>query len=163
MRLLPYILLGYLAVGLQVGLSGYVRLGGAAPNLVLIVAVFIALFAAKDVALLSCFVLGLMQDLLTQQSLGLYAFSYGLTAFLISSAASMLYRDHPLTHAAVVLGASVQTWLLLVIHGWIFGPRPSVSAVVVSTLVTALLAPPAMWALLKMRPMLGMRVPRKWS
>lgn len=163
MRLLPYILLGYLAVGLQVGLSGYVRLGGAAPNLVLIVAVFVALFAQRDVALLSCFVLGLMQDLLTQQTLGLYAFSYGLTAMLITSSASMLYRQHPLTHAAVVLAASMQTWFLLLIHGWIFNSSPGFASAAMSTLVTSVLAAPVMWLLIKLRPMLGMRVPRKWT
>ena len=163
MRLLPHILLAYLAVGLQVGLGGYVHLGGAAPNLVLIVAVFFALYATRDVALLACFVLGLMQDLLTQQTLGLYALSYGSIALAISTTSSMLYRDHPLTHAAVALLASLGTWMLLLIHSWIFGSSLSIRSAFFSTLLTALLAPALIFFLLKLRPLLGMRVPRRWT
>ncbi|HRK30696.1 MAG TPA: rod shape-determining protein MreD [Tepidisphaeraceae bacterium] len=163
MRLLPYILLGYVVVGLQVGLSGYVHLGGAAPNLVLIVGVFFALFATRDIALLACFVLGLMQDMLTQQTLGLYALSYGALALVLTSTASMLYRDHPLTHAAAAGAASIATWILLLIHAAIFGPAISVRTAVFSTILTALLAPVIMQILLRLRVFLGIRVPRRWS
>lgn len=163
MRFLPYIFLAYLAVGIQLGMSGYVHLGGGAPNLVLIVAIFIALYATRDVALLSCFVLGLMQDLLTQQTLGLYALAYGGMALAISLSASMLYRDHPLTHAAIALIASLATWILLLVHSWIFGPPLSIKAALMQTLLTSLLSPALMFLLLRLRPVLGIRVPRRWS
>jgi rod shape-determining protein MreD len=163
MRFLPYILLAYLAAGVQVGLSGYVHLGGAAPNLVLVVAVFFALFANKDSALLACFVLGLMQDLLTQQTLGLYALSYGFVGLAVTSSASMVYRDHPLTHAAVAAVASIGTWIFLLIHSWIFGPPLSMRTAFLSTMLTSLLAPAIIYGLLKLRPLLGIRVPRRWT
>ena len=168
MRIVPYILLGYVAVGLQVGLSGYVHLGGAAPNLVLIVAAFVALFANRDAALLACFALGLMQDLLTQQTLGLYAFSYGCMALAIVATAASIYREHPITHAAVALLASMWTWLLLILHGWIFSPSgspataPGFATAFYGTLLTTLAAPVLIRVLLKLRPMLGLRVPRRW-
>jgi len=163
MRLLPYILLGYVAVGMQVGFAGYVHLGGAAPNIVLIVAVFFALFATRDVALLSCFILGLMQDLLTQQTLGLYALSYGVMALVVTSTASMVYREHPLTHAAVACAAAMGVSALLLIHSWIFGPAFSFRNAALGTLFTALIAPLVMQALLRLRPLLGIRTPRRWT
>jgi rod shape-determining protein MreD len=163
MRLLPYILLGYVAVGMQVGLSGYVHLGGAAPNIVLIVAIFFALFAQREPALLSCFALGLMQDLLTQQRLGLYALSYGLLALVIVSTAAMVYREHPLTHAAITLAASLLTSLVLLFHGAIFGAGPGIGASMLSAILTALLAPALIRGLMKLRPLLGMRVARRWT
>lgn len=163
MRLLPYILLGYIAVGMQVGFAGYVHLGGAAPNIVLIVAIFFALFAQKETALISCFTLGLMQDLLTQQRLGLYALSYGLLAIVVVSTAAMVYREHPLTHAAIALAASLFTSILLIIHGAIFGSAPGFGTSMLSAILTAFLAPAIIWGLMKLRPVLGMRIARRWT
>ena len=64
----------------------------------LLAVVFIAINAPRDAALLGCFVLGVMQDLVTQQTFGLHALSYGLTAFFIAGASQSIYREHPLTH-----------------------------------------------------------------
>src|SRR3954451_19662935 len=107
MRGLTYIILAYLTLGMQVGLSPFIRLGGAPPNLGLLAALFIALNAPKEPALLGCFLLGLMQDLLTEQTLGLYAFSYGLIAMFVMSTQQLLYREHPLTHVLVAFAASI--------------------------------------------------------
>jgi rod shape-determining protein MreD len=161
-RLAPFILLGYVVVGVQAGLGGFVRLGGAAPNFVLIVAAFLALFLDRRAAGLACFALGLMQDLLTQQTLGLYALSYGLMAMVVSSTAAMVYREHPLTHVAIALAASVFTWLLLLVHGWVFPPSPGMAAALLGTFLTALFAAPVTWLLLRLRPALGLRAARRW-
>ena len=91
MHLLPYLILGYVAVGVQVGLSGFAHLGRASPNLVLIAAVFLALVVPREPARLACFALGLMQDLLTQQTLGLYAISYGLIGVVIGNSQAMVF------------------------------------------------------------------------
>src|ERR1700749_2562039 len=86
MRWLTYFILAYLTLGLQIGLAGHIALGGARPNLVLLAVIFIAINAPRDAALLGCFVLGLLQDLTTQQPLGIFALSYGLVAmFTIST------------------------------------------------------------------------------
>ena len=55
----------------------------APPNLVLLAALFVALNAPRKSALLGCFAMGLMQDLLTQQTLGLYALSYGMVGVMV--------------------------------------------------------------------------------
>lgn len=162
MHLLPYIILGYLAVGVQVGLDGFVHLGRASPNLVLIVAVFLALVVPRDVARLACFALGLMQDLLTQQTLGLYAISYGLVGVIVGNSQAMVFREQPLTHAAATLLGSSLTWAVVIVHGWVLGPPPSLATAFYSTSLTTLIAPPAMWGLLKLRPLMGIRVSRRF-
>src|SRR5690554_3436804 len=103
MRWLTYFILAYVALGVQIGTSGFLRYQGAGPNFVLLAAIFIAINAPRDSALLGCFVLGAMQDLVTQQSLGLYAFSYGLVAMFVVSTQNLVYRAHPLTHFSLAL------------------------------------------------------------
>src|SRR5438067_8306078 len=125
MRWLAYFILAYLILGLQAGMSAFVQFRGAAPNLVLLAMLFIALCAPRDAALLGAFGLGLMQDLLTQQPLGLYAFSYGLIAMLVIPSQSMMYREHPVTHVSMALVGSVICSVLIIIDGWIRAPGPS--------------------------------------
>ncbi len=80
MRWPIYCILAYLIIALQLALSGFLNWGRCTPNLVLPVAVFIAINARRPEALLGAFLLGAVQDLFTQQPPGLYAFSYGLVA-----------------------------------------------------------------------------------
>src|SRR5687768_15200573 len=98
MRWLTYFILAYLALGLQVGLGDYVSYLGAGPNLVLLAVIFIAINAPRDAALLGCFGMGLMHDLLTHQPLGLFGLSYGLVGMMASGTHQVVYREHPLTH-----------------------------------------------------------------
>src|SRR6478609_6332561 len=107
MRGLAFTLLAYVALALQIGLGPYIEWQGARPNLVLLAAVFIGMNAPREPALLGCFVLGLVQDLLTGQALGVYALSYGLAALLVTGSAQVVYRDHPLAHLTLVLAAGV--------------------------------------------------------
>src|SRR5215212_2628538 len=60
-RGISYVILAYVALGAQIGLSAFIRVGGAPPNLVLLAALFVALNAPKEPALLGCFGLGLIQ------------------------------------------------------------------------------------------------------
>lgn len=122
MRLLPYILLAYIALGVQVGLGQYVAVRGASPNLVLVAAVFIGLFAPREAALMGCFGLGLMQDLLTRQPLGLYALSFGLVGLLVVGVQQMVDREHPLTHVALGLVGGLIVAAMLLLHGAVHPP-----------------------------------------
>ncbi len=154
MRGLPYFILAYVALGAQVGLGTYMRVGGAPPNIVLLAVLFIALNAPKEVALLGCFGLGIMQDLLTQQTLGLYALSYGIVGMFVISTQQLVYRDHPLTHLAVGLGGSVICAIVLAVHGVLrlkpderIGPGRLIDTVIYTTI----LAPLVLGALQKLR------------
>jgi rod shape-determining protein MreD len=128
MRWFAYFILAYFAIALQIGLSPYVQYRGAAPNLVLLAVVFIALNAPRDAALLGCFCLGVLQDLVTQQQLGLFAFSYALVGLLVFGLHQVVYREHPLTHFSMALVGGVVTTCVLLLHGWIHPPSPAVAA-----------------------------------
>ena len=107
--------------------------------------------------LLGCFLLGLFQDLVTQQPPGLFALSYGLTGMVAVSAHHAVYREHPLTHFLLVLLGGLVTSAVLLLHAWVhpaaprsFGPdgttllpaiRLSAAVEFTRTVYTALLAP----------------------
>ena len=122
MRWITYFILAYITLGLQVGAGSYLAYQGAAPNLVLIAVIFIAMNAPKDAALLGAFSLGVMQDLLSAQPPGLFAFSYGLVAMFVVSTHNVVYREHPLTHATLAFIGGLMTAAVLLLHAWI---RPS--------------------------------------
>jgi rod shape-determining protein MreD len=122
MRWITYFILAYLALGLQVGLGNYVSYQGAAPNLVLLAVVFIAINAPRDAALLGCFGLGVMHDLLTQQPPGLFALGYGLVGLMIAGTHHVVYREHPLTHFSMALVAGIVVGIIVLLNGWIHPP-----------------------------------------
>jgi rod shape-determining protein MreD len=167
MRWLAYSILAYVAIALQIGLGPLLRWRGAQPNLVLLAAVFVALNAPRDAALLGCFIMGLLQDLLSQQPPGLFALSYGLTAVLATAAHHVVAREHPLTHFIVALAGGLVTAAVLLLHAWVhpaspaaFAPdgvsrlgavRPSAGVEFTRVMYTALLAPVAVGLLQRSR------------
>ena len=128
MRWFAYFILAYVAIAVQIGLGPYLRYRGAAPNLVLLAAVFIALNAPRDAALLGCFCMGLLQDLVSQQAPGLFALSYGLTAMLAVAAHQVVYREHPLSHFTLALVGGLITAAVLLLHAWIHPAAPKAIA-----------------------------------
>jgi rod shape-determining protein MreD len=152
MRWLAYFILAYLILGLQIGLRGQIMIGSAWPNLVLLGVIFIAINAPRDAALLGAFGLGVIQDLTTQQPLGVFALSYGLLAMFTVSTQQVVYRAHPLTHFSLALVGSLLTSLVMLLQGWIRGPvAPSAMALFYSALYTAALAPIVLGLLNRMR------------
>jgi rod shape-determining protein MreD len=128
MRWLAYCILAYVAIALQIGLAPFVRYNHAAPNLVLLAAVFIALNAPREAALLGCFCLGVLQDLVTQQQPGLFALSYGLMGMVVFSAHQVVYREHPLTHFVLALIGGLIAAVVLLVHGWMYPASPRAAA-----------------------------------
>ena len=124
MRWLAYFILAYVAVALQIGLGPFLRYKGAQPNLVLLAAVFIALNAPREAALLGCLCMGLLQDLVTQQPPGLFALAYGLTAMVAVAVHQVVYREHPLTHFSLALVGGLITMTVLLVHGWVHHAAP---------------------------------------
>jgi rod shape-determining protein MreD len=161
MRWFPVLLLAYVAIGIQAGISPVVRIHGFGPNLGLLVIVFVALGAPREQALLACVLIGAMQDLATQQAPGLYALSYGLIAWLIVGLQNVVYRQHPLTHATLVLLGGIISGLIIWIHGRIVPPRAALSMVPGTAIYTAILAVPALWALQRSRRAFGMSSQRR--
>src|SRR3954452_19827406 len=124
MRWLAYFILAYVMLGLQLGIGAHMQYRGVAPNLVLLVVVFISLNAPRDEAMLGSFLLGAMQDLVTLQPMGLYAFSYGIVSMIVSNVAQLAYREHPLTQFFMTLIGGIITAILILLQGWFHPIEP---------------------------------------
>jgi rod shape-determining protein MreD len=140
MRWFSFFILAYLVLGLQAGMGTAMQWNGARPNLVLLAVVFICMNAPRDAALLAAFILGALQDLCGQGTIGLYCFSYGLVAMFVVGVHQAVYREHPLTHVALALAGGLITAMVLAIHGWMHPPS-------LSRPVNAALAAPRLAAL----------------
>ena len=169
MRWLPYFILAYIALGVQSGLGAYAQVGRATPNFVLLAAVFIAVNAKRDAALLGCFILGLMQDLLTSSPLGLWALAYGAVGLFVVSTQEVVYRDHFLTHFSLGLAGGLISGAVVLLHGlvypmlhpaWRLG-RPGIMALIASAFYTALLAPLVLGILQRAKKVFGFRPSRR--
>src|SRR3954470_6905019 len=119
MRSLPYFILAYVALGLQIGLGElpFMRAGG--PKLPLLAVIFIAVNASREAALLGSFGIGIMQDMTTLSPLGLYALAYALVAMFVVSTQELVYREHPLTHFSLALVGGFLTAAVVLLQGWI--------------------------------------------
>lgn len=174
MRWFTFAILAYVALAVQTGIDSFVRLQAAGSvlaelNIVLVVVVFLAVYAPRQQALLACFVLGALQDLVTQQPFGLFALSYGLVALVITGMSQAVHRGHPLTHFTFTLAGGVVTAFVLIVHGWIHPPahvavaanlstpplKQSSMLFFTSTLYTAIVAPFAIALLHRLKRPLG--------
>ncbi len=155
MRWLLYFIFAYVLLGIQLGAGAFISYRDVSPNLLLLLVVFISLSAPREEALLGCFLIGALQDLIALQPVGLFAFSYGMVAILVTSMAEMVRRNHPLTHLTFTfIGGSVMG-MLLIVHDYFrpAGPVDTVGGTVahairigprvvgVSVIYTTLLAP----------------------
>jgi rod shape-determining protein MreD len=161
MRWLPYLILAYLFLGLQVGLNGFVEVRGATPNFVLLLVVFLGLNGAREPVLMGGFLLGLMQDLFTQQPLGTWAVAYSLVGASVWSTQEIVYPKHPLTHFCLTLLGGILAGVVLTVHGWLYplihGHESGVGAAgmagvyMASALYSAILAPIVLGVLQRLR------------
>lgn len=159
MRWFAYFILAYVALGMQAGLGAFLEYKGATPNLVLLAAIYIAIYAPRDAALLGCFGMGLMQDMLTQQPLGLFAFSYGIVGLMITSSQSAMQQENPLAHVIIGL-ISAAVVALVVWLNTLLAPRftgetipggASLVTLLIGTAYTAVLAPVVIWPLQRIK------------
>jgi len=100
MRPLPFAILAVLTLVVQLILGQAIALTGSGfqPQFLLILAMFIALYARVDSALIGCWTLGLLMDLNGSSPMGVFAFAYGLLGLGIVSVRGSLFRDHPVSH-----------------------------------------------------------------
>ena len=165
MRWPSFFILAYVVLAVQIGLSGHVTWGGASPNLVLPVAVFVAINARREEALLAVFLLGGLQDLFTQQPLGLYAFCYSLVGLFVVGTQPAVRRDHPLTHLFLSMAAALFTGCVSLFNDWAY-PRlhglaryahPSILQSLMRAVYTALAAPVLLAGLVRIKRVFGFR------
>ena len=161
MRWLPYFILAYIALGLQVGLRGFIEVRGATPNFPLLLIVFMGINARREPVLIASFLLGLMQDLFTQQPPGVWAIAYSLVGASVYSTQEIVYPKHPLTHFSLTLLGGILAGVVLTVHGWLYpllhGPEAGVGAAgtagvyAASALYSAILAPFVLGVLHRLR------------
>jgi rod shape-determining protein MreD len=169
MRWLPFFILAYLALGVQSGLGAYAQVGEARPNLVLLAAVFVAVNAPRDAALLGCVLMGLMLDLLTNSPLGLWGLALGVVGWVVVNSRDIVYRDHFLTHFWLGLSSALVSGAVIWLHSWVYPrlhpqmhmPRPTLAALAAGALYTALLAPVVLGLLQRMQTIFAFRGGRK--
>lgn len=157
MRWLPFLILAYLVVSLQLALGGILKLGEYSPNLVLLFIIFIGLHAPIEAALIAGFILGFMHDVVSSHGIGTYALAYSLIAGLTYQLRGIMYADHVATHftITILLGFLLVGYLLL--RHWVrafyfveeyaiqFWPQ------MVGVLLTAVIAVPGIYLLRKIR------------
>ena len=151
MRTASFFILVYVAIGIQLGLSGVATIKGVSPNLLLPTVVFIALHLPRQSAVLGAFFAGLMQDLSSMQPPGIYAVSYGVSAVLITRAADGVRRGHVLTWVSMTLLTGVICGSVILLHdvlrSSVDGVRVGPRTVLVSVLFSTLISPPVIWVL----------------
>jgi cell shape-determining protein MreD len=135
MRWPIFIIAGYLLMVLQVGLAPHIaiptRFGPIEPQFVLLLAVFVALSAPTSVAVVASTILGLLLDLTSTYSvaqiddagqamthapaviLGPYALGYMAGGYLVVQMRPMLFRQHPMTIATMMLVAGTLVHLVV--------------------------------------------------
>jgi rod shape-determining protein MreD len=151
MRLIAFLILAYLMLGLHIGLSGHWAVRGAAPNLGLLAAVFIALHASRHAALLGALTLGLLQDLATQQPLGIYALSYALMALLAIQVTGAVLRNSIVIQAGLTLIGGLIVTVVVLLRGLVHGLEASIGTLLLTAAYTTMLAVPILWILARLK------------
>jgi rod shape-determining protein MreD len=163
MRWLACFILAYLAIGIQIGADPYFRFRGAMPDLILIAVIFIALNARRESALLGCMLIGVMTDLVTGASFGLYTLAYSLVAMFVVSLQEIVYREHPLTHLLLPFFGSLLVAMVVVVYGLIHGERgvQTPMTLFTSALYTAALGPILLGILQRMKRVFAFQPSRR--
>ena len=163
MRWPAFLILAYVALGLQVGLRGFIEVRGAVPNFALLIVVYLGINGAREPVLIRCFILGLLQDLFTHQPPGVWAIAYSLVGASVVSTQEIVYPKHPLTHFSLTLLGGILAGVVLVVHGAIYplvhGREAATGAgawvYVASAIYSALLAPIVLGVLQRARKLFG--------
>ncbi len=166
MRWLTFAVLAVMALTLQAAAAPRLELFAARPDFLLIVVLFLSLYAPPNDAIAAAWILGACADLMTIERFGLIALSYGLTAMSVTSVREYLFRYRLVTQAVVTFAAGllVRTAWMVYYHGLYGATVPWftdwVVGAVLASIYTTALAPPTFRALLPMSRSLGITRPR---
>lgn len=125
MRTSTLFIFAYVMLGMQLGVSRFIMFHGSAPNFGLIAALLVAMNGRRDSAPLACVGIGLAQDLLSEQQIGVYAFSYGIVALAILTIRQMGPRHLLLRQFLYALLAGSIVTLVVLTHSAIHPAAPA--------------------------------------
>lgn len=143
---------------------------GISPDVVAVLAVFVALFANRTSALWACFILGLLVDLAPQAHeasyhvLGPHALGYTAGGYLVLQMRSMVFRRRAITMGFLTLlsliVASLVIVMLLSIRSWYpgempYGPLSDLGRQCLVAVYSAVVAIPLGWLLNATVPLWG--------
>jgi rod shape-determining protein MreD len=125
MRWFLFAIFAFVALVLDIGLKKLLRIeiaAGASPSFVLIVSVFVAMWAPPRVAMWSGLVVGLLVDLSSLSPteadgyalIGPAALGFMLGSYAVVQLRGLMYRDSPLALAALVFLGGVFVHLMIV-------------------------------------------------
>ncbi len=140
--------------------------GGARVDAMLVLALFLALHARKPLSWWSGVVVGAACDLASVERFGLFTLTYGLTGLFVATIREYLFIYNVLIQAGTALlaaGATQAAWLAYRCwqHPAGVGTFSHESwTLIKSALLTALLVPPAHYALLSIARWLGVPEPK---
>ncbi len=166
MRWLTFAILTALVLTLQAAVAPRLELFTARPDFLLIVVVFLGLYAPSSEAIAAGWILGVCADLMTIERFGVIALSYGLTAMIVTSLREYLFRYRVVTQTVVTLTACLlvrTTWTMYyhllyevrepLLTDWLIGG-------IIASAYTAALAPFAFRVLRWLSRSLGIPRPR---
>jgi rod shape-determining protein MreD len=166
MRWLTFAILAVLVLTLQAAVAPRLELFSARPDFLLVVVVFLSLYAPSRDAIAAGWILGACADLMTIERFGVIALSYGLTAMIVTSLREYLFRYRVMTQLVAALTACllVRTAWTMYYHLLYEAREPMLSdwliGGVIASVYTAALAPFAFRVLLGLSRSLGIARPR---
>ena len=123
MRWTVFILMLFVALAAQTFLSLVPKIGEWRPDVILILFLFVSLWAPAGVTLFAALVAGAVQDIATG-TFGPFAFGYALVGFMMLRLRLAVYREHPLSHVAITIASSAMMigwfWIILRMMRWLF-------------------------------------------
>lgn len=157
---IPFLIAAVAAV-LQSTLLDFIRIGGAAPDLVLIIIVFTGIKTGPMPAQVAGFGAGIIEDLITTAPLGLHALIRTVTGFSFGFARNKVFVDIVFLPILLCLAASLLKAVLLLVLTAVFSIESLAGAVFsvrffIEIGYTALIAP-VLFALLSRIPALNPR------
>lgn len=173
MRWIPLVVILYGAAVLQTTVVPLIEINGIRPDLLVVIAVFYALYAPRYDAMLTCWCVGLLMDLTsvsfqTHSNVGVHALAMGLVGILVVALRDYTVQDSPLTQMLYCLAARLLIVAIAVTHLVIVLDVDSVwrrflAIGIWEAIYTGLLAPYAFWLLRKLRGTLGLGPSRQYG
>lgn len=121
MKWMPFVILAVVVLVCQTTVvQTLMAIQSIRPQWTIILAVHYGLWGPSPDAAIAAWILGLIVDLQTASPhpIGLYAFSYGLAAWVVLRSRQALFRDHPVTHAIVTLVFAFAVQVIAGLYFW---------------------------------------------
>lgn len=128
-----------LLVLLQTNILRVISIGGAVPDVALIVLVFLANRNGSMPAQVSGFVAGIVQDLVSLAPLGFHAFVRTLTGYLFGLTRGNIFVDPILVPVLIVLAATILKGILTALLAAVFGIASAFAGLFSTTFVIEIL------------------------